>query len=287
MISPVEARSNLSRRPGPESDPDDPVELARLAGFAPAEVECVDEIPSTNTELLRRPLTATPQVRLLLARHQTAGRGRRGRVWTSGVEDSLTFSLSVERCLREDSPPLMGLSLALGVAVAQALTGLGVPGLALKWPNDVLRDGGKLAGMLLEVRSAGALERVVIGLGVNLHLSESLSASIDQPIRGAFDGLAQPPSRLQAAAALASALRARTQRFHREGFAGTGREWAACDFLAGAEVVVLDQGREVLSGRADGLGPGGELRVWQDDRLHLVAVGDVSVRRRPARPESA
>jgi BirA family biotin operon repressor/biotin-[acetyl-CoA-carboxylase] ligase len=181
----------------------------------------------------------------------------------------------------------MGLSLALGVAVVEVLTGLGVPGLAVKWPNDVLREGGKLAGMLLEVRSAGALERVVIGLGVNLRVSESLRTSVDQAVKGAFDGLAHPPSRLQTAAALAAALRARTERFHREGFADTGRAWAACDFLAGAEVVVLDQGREVLSGRADGLGPEGELRVWQDGRLQLVAVGDVSVRRRPVRPESA
>src|SRR4051794_1987982 len=105
-------------------------------------LECVAETGSTNADLLARTPRLSGPV-LLLAGHQTAGRGRSGRTWQSAADASLTFSLAWKfQCAL---PQLVGLPLAVGVAIADALRGSGVQA-QLKWPNDVLLAGQKLAG---------------------------------------------------------------------------------------------------------------------------------------------
>ena len=141
-------------------------------------VQLLDEVASTNTYLMQQKDAA--HATCVAAHVQTNGKGRRGRTWVSQLGASLTFSLLWRfQC---GAAALSGLSLAVGVALIRALNSLGVNDAQLKWPNDVLVDGKKLAGILIELQ--GDLEgpsAAVIGVGVNLNLPKNVLNSIDQP----------------------------------------------------------------------------------------------------------
>ncbi|HEX6733743.1 MAG TPA: biotin--[acetyl-CoA-carboxylase] ligase, partial [Azonexus sp.] len=142
--------------------------LGPLAGRF--DVDALDTCDSTSSELMRRADAGAPAGTVIVADRQEAGRGRRGRSWLSSPERSLTFSV----LWRFTGSParLGGLSLAVGVALAQALESLGARGVGLKWPNDVLlstaSDQAKLAGVLVEVVSDRRGCQTVIGIGLNL-----------------------------------------------------------------------------------------------------------------------
>jgi BirA family biotin operon repressor/biotin-[acetyl-CoA-carboxylase] ligase len=257
--------------------------LIAAAAALPARcVEVVDSIDSTNKELMRRPAGppapgGAPAVHVLVAVEQVAGRGRRGRSFISDPRDSLTFSVAIDHRRGALTPALVGLPLALGVAVAGAASAW-APGIGLKWPNDLLRNGRKCAGMLVETRLSGDLERIVIGLGVNLRLPDALARAIDQPACGLFDPGAAMPPREELAGRLARALIDAAERFLAEGFGDTAARWAPFDVLAGREVTILEDGRATLAGRADGLDSTGALRLRTSGGVVAVAVGDVSAR---------
>lgn len=277
MIPPVDA---LPDRFEPAVAPPglDPVKIARAALLAPDRVEVVDTIASTSTELMSRPGSEPPgTVRVLVAQRQLAGRGRQGRVFLSDPEDSLTFSIALERRRAPGTPPLVGLPLALGVAVARCAAGY-VDGIGLKWPNDLLRHGRKCAGMLVEARTSAMQERVVIGLGVNLRLSPSIAARLDQPVTGLFDEAATAPPREALIGELARALIDAAEEFFVRGFGDTAARWAPFDAFAGRDVNILEGGRIILSGRAAGLDPTGALRLQTPSGVVAVAAGDVSAR---------
>jgi BirA family biotin operon repressor/biotin-[acetyl-CoA-carboxylase] ligase len=256
--------------------------LAERSGLPVACVEVVDAIDSTNRELMTRPLAQAvapeaPAVRLLLADRQLAGRGRRGRVWLSDPADSLTFSVAVDHRRTPSTPVLAGLSVALGVAVAQAASAW-AGGLGLKWPNDLLRDGRKCAGLLVESRIGGEVERIVAGLGVNIRLPDDIARAIDQPACGLFEPGAAVPRKEVLAGRLGRALIDATLRFLAHGFAGVAADWARFDVLAGRQVTILEAGRPTLVGRADGLDDTGALRLLTATGPVTVAVGEVSAR---------
>ena len=281
----IAAVDSLDQHSSPDPAADAALDGARIAEAAGLPVDCievVDAIDSTNKELMRRPAgppdpLGTPEVHVLFAVRQLAGRGRRGRSFVSDPRDSLTFSVAIDHRRGLQTPALVGLPLALGVAVAQAASAW-VRGIGLKWPNDLLRDGRKCAGMLVETRLSGDHERIVIGLGVNLRLPETLARAIDQPACGLFEAGAAMPPREELAGRFARALVDAARRFLAEGFGGTAAQWAPFDVLAGREVRILEDGRVKLVGRADGLDPTGALRVRTPDGVVAVAVGDVSAR---------
>ncbi|MGB0713369.1 MAG: biotin--[acetyl-CoA-carboxylase] ligase, partial [Gammaproteobacteria bacterium] len=139
-----------------------------------------DDIDSTNSHLMREAYQGAASGTLCLAERQSAGRGRRGRTWVSPYGSNLSLSL----LWRYPFGPtgLGNLSLAAGAAVAGALEAEGVPGIALKWPNDVLWRRRKLAGLLLEVAGeAQGPSQVVVGLGLNIRLGADQAGGIDQP----------------------------------------------------------------------------------------------------------
>lgn len=276
MISTVDEMRRPPRLPD-SIDACEGAALARAARLDASRVQVVAETDSTNLDLMSRPAEpGAPSPRLLLARRQRAGRGRRGRTWLSDPLDSLTMSVSVQRPRDPSAPALTGLSLALGVALAE-LAALHAPDVALKWPNDLLRDGRKCAGMLVETRWAGEFERVVVGVGLNWRLSPSLAESLPQA-GGLLDALPPAQTRERIAGEIARALIDAALRFFDEGFGDTAARWARFDALAGREVVVFADGAPPATGVAEGVDRSGALRLRTAQGLRPVFAGEVSVR---------
>ncbi len=255
--------------------------VSQAAGADALAVEVVASVGSTNEVLLSRPIgDSAAGARLMVAREQTAGRGRRGRTWFSDPDHCLTFSIALERPARADDRPLAGFSLAVGVALAEALSSH-VPGLRVKWPNDLQRDGRKCAGILVETRRLGPVERVVIGIGLNLRAPERHAADIGQPAGGLFDGSDVPdrPLRERLLADVAAAQLQMWSAFRQRGLSAFLERWARFDALHGHEIAILDGGRTLMAGRAAGIDDGGALRVQTPNGVMLASVGEVSARR--------
>jgi BirA family biotin operon repressor/biotin-[acetyl-CoA-carboxylase] ligase len=262
--------------------PPDLLDAAALRALLPADVagglalETTWSVDSTNTELLRRPRIAGTTV--LLAERQTAGRGRLGRSWASPL--GAQVCLSVRREFDGGLARLGGLSLVAGVAVAEALRGLGFDAIGLKWPNDLVAGDRKLAGLLVEGGGEHAgLAHAVIGIGINVRLPGPAAAAIDQPWTDLFRlaGEGGPPARNAVAAAVLARLLPALDQFDRHGLAPFLPRYASLDALAGRQVRVL-AGRETLSGRAVGLAADGGLRVAMPGGERVFHAGEVSVR---------
>ncbi|HMS07131.1 MAG TPA: biotin--[acetyl-CoA-carboxylase] ligase [Burkholderiaceae bacterium] len=151
-------------------------------------LECLPSIDSTNSELMRRARGGQLDPLILIAERQTAGRGRLGRSWLTGQAalppaqlPALTFSYGLPLPRRD----LAGLSLAVGVAVAEALRALGCTLARLKWPNDVWLDdtGRKLAGILIETALCDGQLYAIVGVGINLDAPRLASAADTPPTR--------------------------------------------------------------------------------------------------------
>jgi BirA family transcriptional regulator, biotin operon repressor / biotin---[acetyl-CoA-carboxylase] ligase len=224
---------------------------------------------------------------LLVAEHQTLGRGRQGRGWLSAPGASLTFSVGLPLAPRD----WQGLSLAVGVALADAIEppepGPAAPRLLLKWPNDLwLHDaavppGRKLGGILIETVAVGGQRMVVVGVGLNIApqaFAPEATMTHGYACLQEFQPEATAPSVLhRVALPLVRAL----LQFEREGFAAFASAYERRDLLRGLPVVTIDPARAEanLDGVAEGVGAQGALRVRSaDGTLTEVSSGDVSVR---------
>jgi BirA family biotin operon repressor/biotin-[acetyl-CoA-carboxylase] ligase len=236
-------------------------------------VEVVAQTGSTNADLLARAGTLAAPL-LLIAEHQSAGRGRAGRSWLSSPEGSLTFSLA----WRFDGGPqaLLGLPLAVGVALADTLGTLGQQ-VQLKWPNDVLKDGDKLAGILIETQSApGGGTWCVIGIGLNLLMPDEMEAQLGRSAAG-MPWLARM-DRDALMAALLDGLADCLREFTARGFAAFSARWNLRHAWQGETVVLLDGGVVRHEGRAAGVDDSGRLLLDTDEGRITVMAGDVSLR---------
>ncbi|MCS6763756.1 MAG: biotin--[acetyl-CoA-carboxylase] ligase [Candidatus Protistobacter heckmanni] len=269
----------------------------------PWRIECVAQTGSTNADLLERLRGAAPELiregtpMLRQADGQSAGRGRLGRKWHGSAGASLMFSLAWPLPLPLSA--LGGLSLACGVAVVDALRGAletsknqPLDGrLALKWPNDVLLDGLKLAGILIEIALApkAGPTWVVIGIGLNLHVADAAQAVVGRPLAGldrlfADGASASAPEPEALLARLAAELDARIVQFGREGFAGIAARWNALDAYAGQPVRILPgtggvgEGEALFEGLAEGVDAGGALRLRTAQGMRSIVAGEVSLR---------
>lgn len=261
-------------------------------------LEWVAEVDSTNTELMRRARAGLAAPVLLVAGRQSAGRGRLGRDWQSGHGDqsasqvqgdsaqaSLTFSLGLPLAPQDWS----GLSLAVGVSVAESLDPDCRGGLRLKWPNDLWVQDRKLGGILIETAALAGEHAAtygapgtpgtpgpryaVIGIGLNIDAPPAAGMRTPPAALRQWQPEATPLGALQA---LAPALVEALQRFVATGFAPIAPRFAARDALAGREVELSDGS----AGRCEGVGPGGELRVRTAQGLREVTSAEVSVRPR-------
>jgi len=248
----------------------DAIRALSKAGVA---VDVVAQTGSTNADLVARAATLEAPL-LLVAEHQTAGRGRAGRSWLSSPEGSLTFSLA----WKFDGGPqaLVGLPLAIGVALAETLGALGQQ-VQLKWPNDLLKDGDKLAGILVETQSApGGGTWTVIGIGLNLLMPDEMEAQLGRSAAG-VPWLARM-ERDVLMAALLDGLAAALAEFSARGFAAFAARWNLRHAWQGETVVLLDHGAVRHEGRAAGVDDSGRLLLDTSEGRITVMAGDVSLR---------
>lgn len=277
------AGARIEARPGRGYVLTSPAELldaarlrAGLSTEAAALLHALDvawAVDSTNSELLRRP--PAPGVEVLLAERQNAGRGRLGRRWVSPLGGQVC--MSVRRGFQGGLARLGGLSLVAGVAVAEALRGCGHAEVGLKWPNDLVADGRKLGGLLVEGGGEhGGPVHAVVGIGINVDLGPA--DGIDQPWTDLARLGGRVPSRNAVAIAVLDALLPALELFDEEGLAPFLDRYAALDVLAGHPVRVLDS-RGDFEGQALGLAADGALRVATSAGERRVHAGEVSVRR--------
>lgn len=236
-------------------------------------VEVVAETGSTNADLLARAASLDWPL-LLVAEHQTAGRGRAGRSWLSAPDASLTFSLA----WRFPGPvqTLAGLPLAVGVALAEALAALDVPA-RLKWPNDVLKDGAKLAGVLIETQSTSdGATWAVIGVGMNLLMPDDLELRIGRDAAGA-PWLAQM-ERESLIAQLLDKLAVVLREFELAGFGAFSARWNRLHAYQDKVVTIIDGGVVLHEGVAAGVDEAGRLLLDTAAGRVVIVAGDVSLR---------
>ncbi|HET7809332.1 MAG TPA: biotin--[acetyl-CoA-carboxylase] ligase [Steroidobacteraceae bacterium] len=260
--------------------------VARIEAGLPAEVRASLDalqvewtLDSTNTRLLDALPPAAGSASVVLAENQTAGRGRRGRGWIAPPGGAVCFSLAWQ--FPEMPADLSALSLVTGLAVVDALESLGVQGVRLKWPNDLVTAQGKLGGILIEMRAeAGGPVHVVIGIGINVLLDDAARAAVAATGNAADDlraHCAAVPDRNAIVAALLAQLVPALRDFPRHGLAPHVLRWSTFDALQGCEVRVENAG-EVTRGIARGIDTRGALLVETPAGVQRFISGEVSVR---------
>jgi BirA family transcriptional regulator, biotin operon repressor / biotin---[acetyl-CoA-carboxylase] ligase len=237
-------------------------------------------LESTSDRLLAESELPPGRFDACLAEFQSAGRGRRGRRWIAPFASGLC--LSVNWHYRDAPAALSALSLAAGVAARRGLHRLGFPGLSLKWPNDIVHAGGKVGGILIDLRGeAAGPAYIVVGIGINVRLPALVRERLKGEGIDALDlaSLGPVPGRNEAAAVLIAELTAALVEFGGRGLAAFADEWQAADALAGQPVRV-HQGDQHLDGFARGVDGDGALMLETGGVRRRILSGEVSVRQR-------
>lgn len=241
------------------------------------DVDIPFETPSTNDVLKQKIALGARLPALVLTEHQTHGKGRRGRVWESGVAKNITMSFGWKF---EQGPNVVeGLSLAVGVVIAQVLRKQGIQNPGLKWPNDIQVDGQKICGILLELIADQDVCRVIIGIGLNVESTPEQQARVDQPWTDMASRLSKAPNRNEVIAQITEGLITVCKAFE----AGTGLmsylpEWQAFDVLFNQPINVFS-GNQQRSGIARGIDQSGALKLETENGIELLHGGEISVRR--------
>ena len=257
----------------------DPVKLRRELGVHASHfaLEMLDSTESTNTLLLQRAAAGAAGGSVISAEWQTHGRGRRGRDWHAAFGGALTFSLLWR--FQQGAGFLAGLSLAVGLAITRALAALGIHEAGLKWPNDVMWRGRKLAGILIEIQGDMlGPSAAVIGIGLNCRVPDVLRRRIGQPVVDLDEAGCAAADRNSILAVLLVELERVLTAFARDGFAPLREEWQRCHiYQRKAVVIALPDGREV-SGTAEGVAEDGSLLIATRTGQRRFHSGEVSVR---------
>ncbi len=250
---------------------------AHLGPDARGTVEVCWDLDSTSSELARR-RHAAADLSVVLAERQTAGRGRIGRSWTS--PPALNLSLSCLKRFARGLAELPGLSLAVGVMLANALEDLGIHDVSLKWPNDLIARDAKLAGVLVEVAGANrGPATAIIGVGINVRLPPETRACIGRPVIDLADLAAgMAPDRNALAARVVVRLREGLARFGVNGFGAFIDDFARRDWLRGKSVRI-DAARGAVAGVVAGVDRDGSLRVrTADGEIGIDSAQEIKVR---------
>ena len=242
------------------------------------DIEVFTEIDSTNMYMVRELETGVIHGRAVLAEFQQSGRGRRGKNWVSSFAGGVCLSIGWQF----DPTPasLASLSLATGVVVCRCLRQLGVESAQLKWPNDIVSGGRKLGGILIETRSeTGGASDVILGLGLNVELSNREEVVIDQPVTSLNEILKKGISRNELVGLLLDELGGMLGSYADKGFSSYLAEWRSYDSLGGREASIIFPG-ETLFGVVLGITENGFLQMDIDGEERVFSSGEISLRAR-------
>ena len=240
------------------------------------ELQVLWSVDSTNRYILNQVSNGKTRDLVVLAEHQSAGRGRRGRYWVSPFGRNLYLSLLWEFEL--DAAQLSGLSLAIAVAISRALAKLEINDVMLKWPNDLLWQERKLCGILLEMRGeASGPWQVVIGIGMNVNMDPMTAEEIDQPWVDLRSILGRNIDRNQLAAVILSELMNALEQFQSSGLTPFIDEWRARD-VCRDQLVELHFPDRVQQGIARGIDSAGAILLESDGVVKPYHAGEVSLR---------
>ncbi len=246
-----------------------PLAAGVISGFT-----LLNTVDSTNTYLLRE--ESNSGIQICFSEFQTAGRGRRGRQWASPFASNIYLSLKLS--INSGVGAFEGISLAVGVAVVRALNQLGVAGLQLKWPNDVLWSNKKLGGILIEVvGDPSGVCRLVVGLGLNLKTTKSMAQVIDQPWVALDSVMPARPSRNLVATCLLNHILPVLNSYEAQGFAGYKSEWESLNAHAN-QSVDLYMGSIQTAGIVRSVNDAGALLLETEKGLEVFHGGEVSLR---------
>jgi len=253
------------------------VRAALGAGAERITLEIHDAVNSTNTQLMQRAAGGAQSGLALAAEAQSAGRGRRGRVWHSGIGSTLTFSVLWR--FTKGARELAGLSLAVGLALARALRAAGAGAVQLKWPNDVVLADGKLAGILIEMQGDVLGPSVaVIGVGVNVRADPRICAAVDQPVADLEAATGAPVDRSVLLGKLMQELVVVLDLFAAQGFAPLRAEWQSLHLHQGQQVRLELPDGQAKTGRVQGVADDGALLLANGDVITRFHSGEVSLR---------
>jgi len=262
----------------PATDRLDPALIAaaledRASRFA---LDIREACDSTNSELRDHPPIDDGRIHVLACEVQSEGRGRRGRRWVASPGAGLTFSLLWR--FDAGAPVPGGLSLVAGLAVARCLERLGVEGVQLKWPNDVLVLGRKIAGILVElVPGRGRTPAAVVGIGINVQAPDRSELPPGVEACGLAEALGDAPGRNALLAATLREFEALFDVYAAAGFAAFRQAWLQRNAHAGLPVVITGEAQE-LAGTCVGVDDDGALLLATEQGERRVLAGEVSLR---------
>jgi len=239
---------------------------------------CVDSTNDIVSKLARKELIHGV---VCITEAQPAGRGRRGKHWVATPFRNLLMSLG---WMYESWPPdLTGLSVAAGIALIEAMSGMGIAGLGMKWPNDIVFDGKKLGGILIDITGESSGQcTIVIGVGINVHIDDNDDPLIDQPWTDLTRVLGRAVDRNELAASCLSGLCRLLCEFPGTGFEPYCKRWTEVDVLTGKVVSITthEKGGTIV-GVVLGLDTTGALAVAvEGGGKQSFFSGDVSVKAR-------
>jgi len=241
------------------------------------QLRVLDVTSSTNDQLMSRQPDKSGQFIACIANQQTAGRGRNGNAWHSPANANIYMSIGVVLDVQEMSG-LSGLSLACGVALARLFDSMGI-NVGLKWPNDILSDDKKLAGILVETRVKTQQVFVVVGVGVNVAMPEQANDIIDQPWidLASLMGGQRMPDRNEVAAQLLASLIECLQLYIKEGFKPFAIDWKKYDVLSGRNVMIKTDEAE-FSAKVLGINNDHGLKVQINKEEKVFYAADIKLK---------
>ena len=236
------------------------------------EIQQFSVIDSTNAEAMRQLQTGRKGSFLLLAHTQTAGKGRRGKVWQSppGAGIYMTLVRPFPHTTRE----LQALSLITALSVHEALQTYQIPDFQLKWPNDLLVGKRKLGGILLEMRQSNDASYVLFGIGLNLKLPDATRGEIDQPAIDLNSLLQSTPDKSLIVAQLIESLFKNLEEFGNTSFDSFQARWNALDCFIGQKIE-SHIGSQRKIGKSMGVDATGALILKTEAGIEKIGGGEI------------
>jgi len=243
-------------------------------------IEIFDQIDSTNAYLMRSAVSSKTKrndICICLAEQQISGKGRLGRQWVSPF--GANIYLSMLWSFVKGASDLAGLSLVVATAVVDALNIFGIKGVGLKWPNDILWQNRKLAGVLVEITSeAYGGSNAVIGVGLNINMPETAGKLIGQPWVDLRNITGQLVDRSYLTGLLIGQLMEKLHLFQQQGMLAFMQKWQQFDVYFNKPVYAIVSGGKI-SGIAKGIDKHGYLRLEDKfGKIHVFPAGEISLR---------